>query len=217
MNNLKKNKYSQNGEDGIIEFLLSVLPKDNWCCEFGAWDGKYLSNTFNLVENKEYNAVYIESDSERFKDLIKTNKEYPKIVPINRLIDLNKNKLDKILSETNIPYDFDILSIDVDGIDYSIWKSLEKYQPKIVVIEINSSISPEIVLKGDELSLDSLYIRSGVNFKTCYDLAVDKGYTFMFHTGNMIFIDSKYRNLYKNVPNENEILLHFDSKWQLKR
>ena len=84
------------------------------------------------------------------------------------------------------------------------------------MIEINSSISPEIVLKGDELSLDSLYTRSGVNFKTCYDLAVDKGYTFMFHTGNMIFIDSKYRNLYKNVPNENEILLHFDSKWQLK-
>jgi hypothetical protein len=93
---------------------------------------------------------------------------------------------------------------------------LEKYQPKIVVIEINSSIPPEIVLEGDELSLSNLHTRSGVNFKTCYDLAIKKGYTFMFHTGNMIFIDSKYRNLYENVPNENDIFSHFDSKWQLE-
>jgi hypothetical protein len=45
--NLKKNVYSQNGEDGIIDYILNKIPdKDNWCCEFGAWDGKYLSNTY---------------------------------------------------------------------------------------------------------------------------------------------------------------------------
>ena len=45
------------------------------------------------------------------------------------------------MSDTEIPINFDILSIDVDSYDYQIWKSVEKYKPKIVIIEINSSVS----------------------------------------------------------------------------
>jgi hypothetical protein len=54
LNKFGKNKYSQNGEDGIIEIILSKLNIYNFdkclCVEFGAWDGKLYSNTFNLVE-----------------------------------------------------------------------------------------------------------------------------------------------------------------------
>ena len=53
--NFKKNIYSQNGEDGIIEEVINRLDlfknKNLWCCEFGAWDGMHSSNTFALVEN----------------------------------------------------------------------------------------------------------------------------------------------------------------------
>ena len=54
-NRFKKNVFSQNGEDGILEILLKKLKllsknKDNWCCEFGAWDGIHGSNTFNLIK-----------------------------------------------------------------------------------------------------------------------------------------------------------------------
>ena len=75
-----KNKYSQNGEDGVIEELLKRLQIDNgWVCEFGAWDGKHLSNTFKLVE-KGFNAVYIEGDKERYKDLLIQVEKYPNIL-----------------------------------------------------------------------------------------------------------------------------------------
>lgn len=41
--------------------------------EFGAWDGKHLSNTFALVEQGA-RAVYIEGDEGRFQDLLETAK-----------------------------------------------------------------------------------------------------------------------------------------------
>jgi hypothetical protein len=196
MENYKKNVYSQNGEDGLIEYLLSLIPdKNNWCCEFGAWDGKYLSNTFNLVENKDYKSVYIEADEKKYLDLLKTAEMYENIIPKNKFIDLKENSLDNILSETKIPYNFDVLSIDIDGVDYAIWKSLVKYKPKIVIIEINSSLDPEIIFHPSELTLDILSKRTGVNFMTCYELGKEKGYTFFYHTGNMIFLDEKYKDI----------------------
>jgi hypothetical protein len=67
-----RNVHSQEGEDGIIEHLLSLLPeRDHWCVEFGAWDGVYLSNTFHLIESKGYHAVLIEGSSERYETLRK--------------------------------------------------------------------------------------------------------------------------------------------------
>ena len=146
-NSFKKNIYSQNGEDGILQELLKKLnlEKNGWCCEFGAWDGKVGSNTFNLVKNFNFKAIYIESDKKKFKDLKKTEREYPGIFAVNKTIDRNKesiNSLEKVLEKTKIPLDFEILSIDIDSYDLDVWETLEKYRPKIIVIEINSSINP---------------------------------------------------------------------------
>jgi hypothetical protein len=48
-----------------------MLPeRDKWCMEFGAWDGQFLSNTCNLIENGDYSAVMIEYSRVRFLDLL---------------------------------------------------------------------------------------------------------------------------------------------------
>lgn len=218
--NLKKNIYSQNGEDGIIEFILSKIEvKDGWCCEFGAWDGKHLSNTFNLVSNKNYNAVYIEGDDEKFKDLLKTTNEFKSIVPINSWVEIDGlNSLDNILSRTKIPLNFDILSIDIDGLDYLIWESFVKYKPKIVVIEINSAFDPQINFSEDDLRYDVMLSRSGgprsgINFKTCFDLGKSKGYRLFTHTGNLIFIDNYYEDIFTELATESNYLDYFFRKW----
>jgi len=177
--------YSQNGEDGIIEELLKRLNINNgWVCEFGAWDGIYLSNTFNLVE-KGFNAVFIEGDANKYNDLLKTVKNHQNIIPLNSFVDHNdtQNSLDNLLKKTNIPIDFDILSIDVDTYDYQIWKSLKNYKPKIVIIEINSSISTD-----NNYYIHNALNYSGTGFKPTFNLGIEKGYTFVLHTGNMFFI-----------------------------
>jgi len=202
-NTYARDVYSQNGEDGIIEEILKRLDiKNGWVCEFGAWDGIYLSNTFYLIE-KGFNGVFIEGDTNRYNDLLNTVKKYQSITPINSFVDYNntENSLDNLLKKTNIPIDFDILSIDIDSYDYQVWKSLEIYKPKIVIIEINSSINTN---NNHHIHETGKY--QGTGFRPTLNLGIEKGYKFVLHTGNMIFIRNDLfdkLNISYNDPLEN--------------
>ena len=193
LNSYRKNVFSQNGEDGVILFLLKklkLLNKNNdlWCCEFGAWDGVNGSNTFNLVKNFKFNAVFIEADKKKYSDLLITKKNYSNIIAINKFVDFNyksKNSLDNILKKTKISKTFEVLSIDIDSFDLAVWKSLQRYRPKIVVIEINSGIKPG---KKQVHSKD----RQGNSFTSTVNFAKKNGYELVCHTGNCIFVAKKY-------------------------
>lgn len=46
----RRNVTSQCGEDGIIEKIFEMIgARNKWCVEFGAYDGKHLSNSYNLI------------------------------------------------------------------------------------------------------------------------------------------------------------------------
>lgn len=183
----RKNIYSQNGEDGIIEEIIKKINlKDIEVCEFGAWDGKHYSNTFNLVENYSAKAVYIEKDSFRFNNLIETSKKFKNIFPINSSIDLNENLFDKIVSKTFLKKNFDILSIDIDSNDLEIWESIKNYEPKIVIIEICSYILPGILQRYNSEK------KTKNSFTSTINVGKSKGYTPIAHVGNLIFIKNEY-------------------------
>ena len=76
--------------------------------------------------------------------------------------------------------------IDIDSFDYQVWESLIVYKPKIVIIEINSSVNPT---NQEWIHTPNKY--EGTGFKPMYDLGIKKGYTFILHTGNMFFIRSE--------------------------
>ena len=195
-NKYKKNFYSESGEDGVLLELLKRIKlnkRELWCCEFGAWDGIRGSNTFHLVKNFNYNAVYIEGDSNRFKDLLETQKKYKKIVAFNKYVSKKKNSfnsLHKILKKTKIPKNFEVLSIDIDSYDLEVWKSLIFYSPIIVIIEINSSIRP-----GSEQIHSKVH--PGNSFTSTVNYAKKKGYELVCHTGNCIFIKKNYIKIIK--------------------
>jgi hypothetical protein len=206
-NQYARDVFSQNGEDGIIEELFKRLNiNSGYVCEFGAWDGKHLSNTFNLIQ-KGFKGVFIEGDKDKFPDLLTTCKSYPNITPINSYVECEgSNTLDNLLKTTDIPFDFELLSIDIDSFDYQVWNSLKLYRPKIVVIEIISGVSTS---NEDYVYQAGKY--QGTGFRPMFNLGIKKGYKFVCHTGNMIFVrNDLFDKLDIHYDNELE---NFRTQW----
>ena len=186
----KENINSQHGEDGIIKELLNRLEEttelDFWCVEFGAWDGIYLSNTYNLIKNRGYNAVLIEANEGKFKELQK-NLPTDNVIKINNFVEFDgEHTLDNILCSTEIPKKFDFLSIDIDGCDYHIFDSLQIIKPKIICIEYNPAI-PNHTRFVQEKDFSVQHGSSPLSF---VELAGKKGYGLVAIThSNLFFVD----------------------------
>jgi hypothetical protein len=205
LNEYAQNVHSQTGEDGVVAKALEMLPdRDQWCVEFGAWDGKHLSNTFNLVENAGYRVVLIEGDLDKFQTL---RKEYPhreRAIFIGRFVAWDENdNLDTLIVETPIPLNFDLLSIDVDGNDYHIWRAVRKYRPKLVLIEFNPTSSNRFtyVQPPDSNCNQSTSPAALVN------LARSKRYELICVIGaNLLFVDSQYYEAFHIPDNSLEVM-----------
>jgi hypothetical protein len=200
-----RNVHSQFGEDGVIEKILQTLPaNDNWCVELGAWDGVYLSNTRNLIENAGYSAVLIEGDETRFAALKKRDAGNERVTPVHAFVGFTGNDgLDAILSRLPIPADFDFLSIDVDGNDYYIWKAMSAYRPKTVCIEFNPTIAIGVrfVQRADRS------VNHGNSLSSLVELAEEKGYRLVSVLPvNAFFVDAQYFSRFEIDDNSPETL-----------
>jgi hypothetical protein len=201
----RHNVYSQTGEDGILQKIFEILPKkDRWCVEFGAWDGKQVSNTMNLIKNKDYSAILIEASSKRFKDLQKNYSDNSKVITVNKFVGFDEeNCLDKILVDYPIPKDFDFLSIDIDGNDYHTWKAMSKYKPKVVCIEFNPTIPNEIHF----IQQPNKLVNQGSSLLSLVELANKKGYELVSCLRfNAIFVREEYFSYFHIKDNRLEIL-----------
>ncbi len=201
---------SQAGEDGIIAKALSLLPHQTfWCVEFGAWDGKQISNTYELIESHDYRGVFIEADANKFRDLERTHGSSGKHVLVNAFVGFTKaDSLDVLLSKCDIPAQFDLLSIDIDGNDYHVWEAVENYRPSLVVIEFNPTISNSIhyVQKKDNS------VSQGSSPASLVELAKRKGYELVAVTFvNLIFVVAEYYEAF-GIKDNSLTVMRDDSK-----
>ncbi len=214
LHDFKSNIYSQSGEDGIIKKILETIEvqKSKEFVEFGAHDGKTNSNCFNLLEEEDYFGLFIEPDKKRFQKL-NLNTQNMNCKNINVFVSTNGiNSLDNILKENNISENFDILSIDIDGYDYQIFKSLISYKPKIVIIEYNPTIPNNI----EYVQPENFKKRHGSSPKSLILLGKEKGYypiaitdTNIFFLKEEIFKKTSFVELDLNeLRNDDDIKVH---------
>lgn len=168
------NATSQSGEDGILNRIFQIVaPQNKYFVEFGAWDGRYLSNCFNLIQTENWGGCFIEANSYKFKQLVANHGNNYEIKCLNKFVDFDgENSLDNILKSIEAPSNLDLLSIDVDGMDYFIWESLMDFEPAIVVVEFNPTIPNDIVFVQQK----DVRINQGCSLLALIMLGKRKGY-----------------------------------------
>ena len=192
------NVWSQFGEDGIIQEVLRRLSLstdtelNKWACEFGAWDGLHFSNTARLIKEDGYRAVLIEGESSRLADLT-LNFPSSSVIKMCSFVTPNgATALDSLLSSTDISIDFDFLSIDIDGMDFYILKSLKKYSPKLICIEFNPTI-PNVV---NFIQDNNKSVKQGSSAKSISELASEMGYLTIAATHcNLFLLKKEFREI----------------------
>jgi hypothetical protein len=135
--------FSQNGEDGIINYLVSKLLNSNkYFIEIGSSNG-LANNSAYFALVKQFCGLMVEGNKLHSKlTSIIYNIFNKGVTPLNIFVD--KKNIDDLLSKS-ITKSPDIFSIDIDGNDYYLVQSiLEKgFKPKIFVVEYNANYGPD--------------------------------------------------------------------------
>lgn len=205
MNDFAGDVTSQAGEDGILSKALSLLPHlSRWCVEFGASDGQYLSNTYNLVNQHSYNVILIEADPRKYRQMCYAYPHKQRAIFLNNLVGSSREDgLDQVLAPCPIPSDFDLLSIDVDGNDYHVWSALRKYRPKLVLIEYNPTMGNSV----NFVQPNESRCCQGSSPAAIVRLAKEKAYELIAVTEfNLLFVDSRYYSRFKIADNSLEVM-----------
>jgi hypothetical protein len=138
--------YSQNGEDGILLYIFSRVGVTNHCfVEFGMGDGREC-NTANLSLNFGWHGLLMDSNEQNvsiakhyYQNMLGTKSSSIKIIQCL----VTMENVNKVLMDNDIENDIDLLSIDIDGNDYWVWKAITAINPRVVVVEYNATLGYE--------------------------------------------------------------------------
>ena len=156
--------YSQWGEDGIIDWLISKFPQipKNFL-EIGTQDYKE-SNTRFLLINRNWDGFLIEGDKDDVKK-IKTQRVYWKHNLKIRNEFITKDNINDVVHRLNVPKKLGLLSLDIDGVDYWVLKELSTLNPSIVICEYNSLFGEK---KSITVPYKENFIRSKEHYSNLY-------------------------------------------------
>ena len=138
--------YSGLGEDGILLYLFSMLGTTNKKCVEICGGGGY-DNTANLIINHGWNGLFFDG---REKNIRKGQQFYaqcadtkiwpPKLVKAW----ITAENINGLLEKQGYTGEIDLLSLDMDGVDYWVWKAIERISPRVVVLEYNNALGPDL-------------------------------------------------------------------------
>lgn len=139
--------YSQNGEDGILRWLLleQIRPVHQHgpffveigcgpCDASGRWPVE--CNTRHIAESQAWRGVWIDREWEG------VCQPSPLIAAEARVV--SADNVQNILAYLEVPGHFDLLSLDIDGQEYHVLHELlQLWKPLVIVVEYNASYGLE--------------------------------------------------------------------------
>jgi len=128
--------FSQFGDDGIIQFLIQAIEiSDDAFVEIGVQSYEE-SNTRFLLQNNNWRGLVLDATGDHIA-YVRRHLAWRHTVDAIRLF-VTQDNIAQTLSERGFLNDIGLLSLDIDGNDYWIWKALRASSPRIVVVEYNS-------------------------------------------------------------------------------
>lgn len=175
--------FSQSGEDGIIQWLISRLPEiPRSFVEFGV-ENYQESNTRFLMCNNNWSGLVIDGSEENVK-YISSRSYYWQYDLLAVAAFIDKENINQLIGQ-KFNGEIGLLSIDIDGNDYWIWEVISVISPWVVVCEYNSLFGCH---RSVSVPYDPLYNRTkyhysnlifGASLPALCGLARSKGYKFV--------------------------------------
>jgi len=133
--------HSQNGEDGILHYLFSVIgTTSKYVVEMCAGNGREC-NAANLIINHGWHALLCDGSEENIRIANEFYWGHPdtwRIPPAICQAWLTADNVDEVIARYGFDREIDLLSIDVDGNDYWLWRAITAASPRVVIIEIQA-------------------------------------------------------------------------------
>jgi hypothetical protein len=181
--NIEFKVFSQFGDDGIIQYLIKKIADipTNFI-EFGV-ENYEESNTRFLLENNNWSGLVIDGDETNIKFIRnKANFWRYDLTAITSFV--TSENINQLINTHFNTKDIGLLHIDIDGMDYWIWESIQ-FNPVIVIIEYNSVFGAEraitVPYQADFIRKNAHYsnLYAGASLAALYFLAQKKGYEFI--------------------------------------
>ena len=133
--------YSQTDEDGVLLYIFSLIGSTNKICVEVAFKLPEGANTTNLICNWGWTGFLIEGNEHHIKqsrEFFESHNDTTIYPP--KLIQewVTAENINGLLQENGVAGEIDLFSIDIDGVDYWIWKSLNIIRPRVVIVEYQS-------------------------------------------------------------------------------
>src|SRR6266542_5521331 len=142
-------KYSQFEEDGILLYIFSLIPPINRkCVEICAGEGREC-NTANLIINHGWWGYLFDGNEESVKagiEFFAKNKDTFLYQPRFTRAWITGENVNHLIEGAGVHGPIDLLSLDIDGMDYWVWKAITVIQPQVVVCEIHNQIPSDKAL-----------------------------------------------------------------------
>lgn len=208
--------YSQWGEDGIIQYLIdNINISEKIFIEFGVQNYTE-SNTRYLLINNNWSGLVIDG-SQEYIDYIKKDEIYWKYNLKAECDFITAENINDIILRNGIKGKIGLLSVDIDGVDYWVWKAINCIEPDIVICEYNHRFGKEeavtVPYKADFVRTEenNTNIYFGASIKALEKIAVEKGYSLVgvsSNGGNVFFVKTNLLNE-KVVKKEiDEVFVH---------
>lgn len=156
--------FSQNGEDGIIQWLIHNVKIENKIfIEFGVQNYTE-SNTRFLLMNNNWSGLIIDGNEENI-NYVKKCEYYWKhdLQAVSQFI--TRDNINEIIENAGIKGNIGILSIDIDGNDYWVLESIKCISPNILICEYNSLFGADEAIT---VPYDEFFVRTQKHYSNLY-------------------------------------------------